>query len=43
MDLFLSLCKSEMFVHREVNEGYTTKDTPKGIVFACPEIRFVSV
>lgn len=43
MDLFISLCKSVLLVHHEVKEGYTTKDTPKGIVFACPEIRFVSV
>ena len=42
MGLFMSLCKSKMLVHHEASEGYATKDTPKGIVFAYPEIDFVS-
>jgi len=42
MTLFMSLCKSKVLIHHEANEGYDTQDTPKGIVFACPEIHFVS-
>lgn len=41
MGLFISLCKSKMLAHHEANVAYAMKDTPKGIVFACPDIDFV--
>lgn len=50
MGLFISLCKSKMLAHHEANVAYAMKEAneanvayaPKGIVFACPEIDFVS-